>query len=420
MFCTNCGAKLDDDIKFCASCGAKVKPKKTEEVSPENEEKQKALIEELGSQQALISELGTQTALLSEEITSPSEEPQMIVADVQEEKKEEIESLTIEDNSFEVATYDFSQDYKSDEILEIPNYNSEPVVEETYYAEQENYDLYPSEYTESQQTQYQEEYLEVYDQQPIEVKPKETKIKEEKEKFIQKSGSEKITPYEIPDPPMTKYWLIPIVTLVYEAVIYLLASKGKIKYISSIKNSPIEAIITNYMNYILIGIFAISIVVTIALYAIANSSSTKIRRIQRLTSKVFTNKEKLVMEYTGYNYEIIAREGFSIPAFLLSWIYLLYRKAYASAITGMIGAIVLKAILPDNFSNYVGIVIAILLGVVFNKMYIDSVELKVQNIIEKNPDKSLPELAKICHKKGGTSFIPLAVYVVYLVVLAII
>lgn len=420
MLCTNCGAKLDDDIKFCASCGAKVKPKKTEEVSPENEEKQKALIEELGSQQALISELGTQTALVSEEITSPSEEPQMIVADVQEEKKEEIESLTIEDNSFEVATYDFSQDYKSDEILEIPNYNIEPVVEETYYAEQENYDLYPSEYTESQQTQYQEEYLEVYDQQPIEVKPKETKIKEEQEKFIQKSGSEKTTPYEIPDPPMTKYWLIPIVTLVYEAVIYLLASKGKIKYISSIKNSPIEAIITNYMNYILIGIFAISIVVTIALYAIANSSSTKIRRIQRLTSKVFTNKEKLVMEYTGYNYEIISREGFSIPAFLLSWIYLLYRKAYASAITGMIGAIVLKAILPDNFSNYVGIVIALLLGVVFNKMYIDSVELKVQNIIEKNPGKSLPELAKICHKKGGTSFIPLAVYVVYLVVLAII
>ena len=46
MFCTNCGASLDDDTKFCTSCGAKVEEADVPAAAPAPEPQVSALVQD--------------------------------------------------------------------------------------------------------------------------------------------------------------------------------------------------------------------------------------------------------------------------------------------------------------------------------------------------------------------------------------
>ena len=108
---------------------------------------------------------------------------------------------------------------------------------------------------------------------------------------------------------------------------------------------------------------------------------------------------------------------FNIWAFLLNWMYLLYRKLYISGIVGLIltwiVVVFLKPILP-----YYIIFIMILLGLFFNKYYIFIAHKRVEKIIENSEDDDKFVLASTCKEKGGVN-VPNALLIYFAFLIAI-
>lgn len=111
--------------------------------------------------------------------------------------------------------------------------------------------------------------------------------------------------------------------------------------------------------------------------------------------------EKLKEAYVGTNYETIAKENFSVPALFFGVYYLFYRKMYLYGIILLAVITGITILYPDITA--IGLIISILVGIFFNKVYLQEVTKRVEKIKNVNSDKTKEEILEICKKKGGTN-----------------
>ena len=166
------------------------------------------------------------------------------------------------------------------------------------------------------------------------------------------------------------------------------------------------------------------------------------------------DESKLLEAFIGKNSEKILTQKFSLPAFFLNSLYLLYRKMFLSSM----GVFLIYSIVPNvlvyllfpsfltstmstttmygstgattnlktgiyvlliYFLTYV--ILGVILGLLFNKMYIKFASKKVAKISAKESERNQKELEIICSLKGGTSMekVILGIYVQITMVLVI-
>lgn len=129
----------------------------------------------------------------------------------------------------------------------------------------------------------------------------------------------------------------------------------------------------------------------------ANASGTK-------EKEFYYENEEYLESYIGEDYKIIKKSPFNIFAFLLSWMYVLYRKLY---ITGIIG-LILSGIVIVKLKKYILIYIAlcmILIGLGFNKYYIFISKKKLERLLVKYDGEDKFTIQNILSKKGGVSVV---------------
>lgn len=139
----------------------------------------------------------------------------------------------------------------------------------------------------------------------------------------------------------------------------------------------------------------------------ANSSGTK-------EKEFYYENEEYLESYIGEDYKKIKKSPFNIFAFILNWMYVLYRKMYATGIVGLI----ISGIIIIEFRKYMLIFIGIcmlLIGFGFNKYYIFISKKKLERLLEKYNGEDKFTIQNIVSKKGGVNVIKaLIIYLLFL------
>lgn len=133
-------------------------------------------------------------------------------------------------------------------------------------------------------------------------------------------------------------------------------------------------------------------------------------------------EDDLQKAYVGSNYEEIKNTKFSIPSFFLGFYYMLYRKMWLLALLYLIVTVAV-GILTFYKVAYVSLIslgFIILVAVNFSKIYLYTVEKRIEKIKQKNSDKSNKELLEICRKKGGVSIGSIILSICIIMVISII
>lgn len=169
---------------------------------------------------------------------------------------------------------------------------------------------------------------------------------------------------------------------------------------------------------------------------------------------VAIDESKLLEAFIGKNSEKILTQKFSLPAFFLNSLYMLYRKMFLSSMgvfliylivpTGLV-YLLYPSVLSSTASSYgiygTGvstevaskniyalliyilsyIILGVIFGLLFNKMYIKFASKKVAKISAEESERNQKELEIICSLKGGTSMerVILGIYVQITMVLVI-
>lgn len=136
-------------------------------------------------------------------------------------------------------------------------------------------------------------------------------------------------------------------------------------------------------------------------------------------NEVYDQNERYIESYIGEDYRLIKKSPFNIWAFLLNWMYLLYRKLYITGIIGLVITVVVALFLTKYFIIYL-LITMVLLGFGFNPYYIYIVKRKVNSILKEYEGTDSFSLEKMCSEFGGVN-IPMAliIYLVFLVVIVI-
>ena len=126
--------------------------------------------------------------------------------------------------------------------------------------------------------------------------------------------------------------------------------------------------------------------------------------------------EDLLEAFIGEDYKLIKKSPFNIWAFLLNWMYLLYRKLYITGLVGLFISWIVIVFLRKFIWIYIAIVM-IGLGFGFSSYYIFISKKKVERIIENNKEEDRFNIEAICRQKGGVNVIlALVIYLVFLVI----
>lgn len=142
----------------------------------------------------------------------------------------------------------------------------------------------------------------------------------------------------------------------------------------------------------------------------ADASGTK-------ENEFYYKDEKFLEAYIGEDYKLIKKSPFNIYAFLLNWMYILYRKMYIIGIVGLVITGIVIKLHPKNLLVYAGITMVVL-GLIFNKLYIFISKIKVESILKKNEGTDNFTMENICAKKGGVNVRnALIIYFIFLVII---
>ena len=144
--------------------------------------------------------------------------------------------------------------------------------------------------------------------------------------------------------------------------------------------------------------------------------------------KVEPNKDtrdldkELVDAYMGVKAPKFRTNDFSFCTFFFRGIYLMYRKMYGYGLLWMFVAPIIFGLIPV-VGTVAPLIAAIVMGFMFNKIYVNFVEKKVNELKYLNKNKSHEELLDICSKMGGTTWVPviiiLAIYGILIVLLIV-
>lgn len=113
-----------------------------------------------------------------------------------------------------------------------------------------------------------------------------------------------------------------------------------------------------------------------------------------------STEESLVKAYIGNNYAQLKQNRFSFPAFFFSGYYLIYRKMY---LYGFLLLLINMSILLIPELIFVLFIVNIIVATNFNKLYYSFATKKVNNLKQKNENKSTTDLLQLCKQKGGTN-----------------
>ncbi len=118
--------------------------------------------------------------------------------------------------------------------------------------------------------------------------------------------------------------------------------------------------------------------------------------------RIKIKKEDYIENYIGKKYQEVKQNDFSTYAALLGPFYLISKKMIMKGII-LISIILLIGYYNINLALLISIIIHIILGFQFNKMYLKDAQEKTEEIIMNNTNKSNTELLEICKKSGKTS-----------------
>lgn len=130
---------------------------------------------------------------------------------------------------------------------------------------------------------------------------------------------------------------------------------------------------------------------------------------------------ELIHSYIGKNSDALLKGGFSWCTFFLGMMYIWYRKMYKVLIAWVIVLVIANAVFGAlklypiaaiiQFATY------IVIAIKFKDLYIKHVTEQVAQIKASNPGKTKEELVEICMKKGGTTIIPVILFIIFDIVL---
>lgn len=124
------------------------------------------------------------------------------------------------------------------------------------------------------------------------------------------------------------------------------------------------------------------------------------------------DEKQLVRDFVGPKYTKLSMSPFNFPAFLFGSCYYIYRKMYFFGILlCVVNAAILKFV-SFPISSIATFVLAIVVGLATNPLYLKCAEKKVKKIVKKSKDKNQIVLSTLCKKKGGTSIFMFLLFVV--------
>ena len=136
-------------------------------------------------------------------------------------------------------------------------------------------------------------------------------------------------------------------------------------------------------------------------------------------NEVYDQNERYIEAYIGEDYKLIKKSPFNIWAFLLNWMYVLYRKLYITGIIGLIITAVVAFFFTKYFLIYL-IVVLLILGFGFNPYYIFIVKRKVNKILNDYEGTDSFSLENMCKEFGGVdTFVALIIYLLFLVTIVL-
>ena len=128
-------------------------------------------------------------------------------------------------------------------------------------------------------------------------------------------------------------------------------------------------------------------------------------------------EERDVEAYIGEDYKMIKKSPFNFYAFLLNWMYVLYRKLYITGIIGL-GIALFITLYYTRFIIVYLVVSMILLGFVFNPYYIFIIKQRIKRLESKYEGSDAFTFTGICQEKGGVNApFALVIYFIFLVVI---
>lgn len=127
--------------------------------------------------------------------------------------------------------------------------------------------------------------------------------------------------------------------------------------------------------------------------------------------------EDLLEAFIGDDYKTIKNSKFNIWAFLLSWVYFIYRKLLIIGSVGLLIAGLIIVFIRSLLIVYL-IISMIACGFAFNPIYINIAKKKIEKMINDNPDEDRYTLANLAMEKGGESIIyALIFYAIFLIII---
>jgi len=141
-----------------------------------------------------------------------------------------------------------------------------------------------------------------------------------------------------------------------------------------------------------------------------HSQFQNVNNVQDINNPGNNYYAELIDAYIGKNADKIKSGKFSWPSFFFGVLYVLYRKMWLLWLIIVAISAVASLIIPlPALIEY--IISGIIIGLIFNKVYVNKVRKKVEKIVRENPGKTKEELKAICSKKGGTTIIPVLIIV---------
>jgi len=133
----------------------------------------------------------------------------------------------------------------------------------------------------------------------------------------------------------------------------------------------------------------------------------------------YYENERYLEAYIGEDYKIIKKSPFNIWAFLLNWMYFLYRKLFITGIIGLIITTLVAFFLTKYFLIYL-VVMLIVLGFGFNPYYIFISKKKVEKLLKEYEGSDSFTLENECRAMGGVNIIfSLIIYAIFLVIIVL-
>ena len=134
-------------------------------------------------------------------------------------------------------------------------------------------------------------------------------------------------------------------------------------------------------------------------------------------NEVYDQNERYIEAYIGEDYKLIKKSPFNIWAFLLNWMYFLYRKLYITGIIGLVITALVAFFLTKYFLIYM-IITLLIIGFGFNFYYVFIIKRRVNKILVDYEGSDSFSLEKMCKEFGGVNIMfALIIYFIFLVII---